>query len=177
MIVDLLRKISSLLEENGIPYMLSGSVALGFYTIARTTRDIDIIVELNQPDVDKFLAAFHDFFLDDIGIVSEVKRKGIFNIIDKATAFKIDFIIRNDSPFGINEFSRRKCLSLDELNIWVVSLEDLIISKLKWIQDYQSDRQMNDIKNLLLNPEVDRVYLEDWIQKLKLKTFDIFENE
>ncbi|MEZ4828103.1 MAG: hypothetical protein R3C61_17735 [Bacteroidia bacterium] len=75
MIVELLRKIGSLLEDNGIPYMLSGSVALGFYTIARTTRDIDIIVELNQADVDKFISAFSDFFVDDIGIKSEVKEK------------------------------------------------------------------------------------------------------
>lgn len=55
MIKDLLHRISQILEENGIPYMLSGSVALGLYTVARTTRDIDIVIDLKESDIEKFI--------------------------------------------------------------------------------------------------------------------------
>ncbi|MEL6254771.1 MAG: nucleotidyl transferase AbiEii/AbiGii toxin family protein [Bacteroidota bacterium] len=176
MIIELLGRVSSILEKQAIPYMLSGSVALGLYTVARTTRDIDIVVELNKEDVDKFIEGFEEFFVDEIGIAEEVRRRGMFNLIDKKTAFKIDFIIRSNSEYGQLEFSRRRFLSMGDIEFWVVSLEDLIIAKLRWIQDYQSDRQINDIKSLLLNPSIDWDYLTHWIQKLKLNTFNIFDN-
>jgi len=117
------------------------------------------------------------FFVDEIGVVEEVRRGGIFNLIDKETAFKVDFIVRSRSEYGNEEFSRRKKLSLDGVELWVVSLEDLIIAKLRWIQHFQSDRQMNDIKSLLLNPHIDWEYLNKWIHKLRLKTFNLLENE
>ena len=145
MIKDLLHRISQILGDNEIPYMLSGSVALGLYTVARTTRDIDIVIELEESDVNKFVAGFDEFFVDEIGVATEVKRGGIFNLIDKKTAFKIDFIVRSNSEYGNEEFSRRRKMTLDGVELWVVSLEDLIIAKVKWIQDFQSDRQINDI--------------------------------
>lgn len=177
MIRELLHRISQILGENGIPYMLSGSVALGLYTVARTTRDIDIVIELKESDVDKFVAGFDGFFVDEVGIADEVKRGGMFNLIDKKTAFKIDFIIRSDSEYGNEEFSRRKKMTLDGVELWVVSLEDLIIAKVRWIQDFQSDRQINDIKSLLLNPMIDWEYVDKWTRKLQLKTFNLFDDE
>lgn len=177
MIKEVLQKISLILEENDISYMLSGSVALGLYTIARTTRDIDIVVELSESDIGKFIKGFHEFFVDEVGVENEVKRGGMFNLIDKQTAFKIDFILKTSTPYSDEEFSRRKKLSLGGVELWVVSLEDLIIAKLRWIQDFQSDRQMNDIRSLLLNPNIDWKYLNKWIKSLKLKTFNLLENE
>lgn len=177
MIINLLKRVSEVLEKAQIPYMLSGSVALGLYTVARTTRDIDLVIELSEEDIDKFVAGFDDFFVDEVGIVEEVKRRGMFNIIDKGSAFKIDFIIRSDSKFGVHEFSRRKLHTIEGINLWVVSLEDLILAKLRWIQDFQSDRQMNDIRSLLLNPEIDWEYLNNWVEKLKLNTFNLLNHE
>lgn len=41
----------------------------------------------------------------------------------------------------------------------------------------KSDRQMNDILSLLLNPEIDWKYLDEWIPKLHLKTFNLLNHE
>ena len=46
------------LESQDIDYMLSGSLAMGFYTIPRLTRDIDIVIQLQQKDVEKFIPFF-----------------------------------------------------------------------------------------------------------------------
>ncbi len=51
-------------------------------------------------------------------------------------------------------------------------LEDLILSKLIWIQEIQSDRQMGDIKSLLDAPH-DKEYLNKWKIELGLKTFGL----
>jgi hypothetical protein len=58
----------------------------------------------------------------------------------------------------------------------VVSPEDLLLSKLIWIQDIQSAQQMEDIKNLAAI-ELDWPYITKWINKLNLKSFNLFEHE
>ncbi len=45
-VLDLLRIVTSRLDEADIPYVLSGSLALGYYAQPRMTRDIDIVREL-----------------------------------------------------------------------------------------------------------------------------------
>ena len=57
--------------------------------------------------------------------------------------------------------------------IYVVSPEDLLISKLIWIQDLQSPVQMEDISNLIAFDGLDWAYIEKWINQLKLNTFDL----
>ena len=57
--------------------------------------------------------------------------------------------------------------------IYVVSPEDLLISKLIWIQDLQWPIQMEDIKNIIASARLDWFYIEKWINQLKLNTFDL----
>jgi len=52
MIFDLLHRVCTSLDDNNIPYMISGSIALNVYTIPRMTRDIDIVVELTENKVE-----------------------------------------------------------------------------------------------------------------------------
>ena len=54
-------------------------------------------------------------------------------------------------------------------NIYVVSPEDLLISKLFWARESMSGLQIGDIRNLLGTvEELDREYIEKWIRKLEL---------
>ena len=55
----------------------------------------------------------------------------------------------------------------------MVSAEDLVISKIGWIQQLQSDKQIADIKMLLVLPEIDRAYITTWCETLKFKPFQL----
>ncbi len=58
-----------------------------------------------------------------------------------------------------------------------MSKEDLIISKLFWIKEGNSELQKSDVKNLL-NSGFDREYLLNWVKELNLyKIFDKIEYE
>jgi hypothetical protein len=59
-----------------------------------------------------------------------------------------------------SRWSRKNVLGRET---WLVSVEDLILSKLIWIQELQRERQMTDIQNLLTHPEIDDIYLTGWI--------------
>jgi len=100
-----------------------------------------------------------------------VQHRGMFNIIHNASLVKIDFILRKEDPYRKTEFSRRRQVSLGGGHLWIASLEDLIISKLAWTRDLPSDRQLDDVKNLLQNRSaLDVRYLDEWIEALDLKS-------
>lgn len=164
----------AILDTQSIQYMLSGSLALNVYSLPRMTRDIDLIVEMKSEDVENFVKAFKDdFYCYQPSIEEEVAQRGIFNLIDNQSSLKIDFIVRKNTIYRRVEFDRRIKTNTLGFEAWVVSIEDLIISKLIWIQDYESEKQINDIKNLLENPSIDFDYIQKWTNELNLKTFNL----
>jgi hypothetical protein len=162
--LDVLRLVTQRLEAAGIPYMLSGSVAMSIYAQPRMTRDIDLVVELSSGDVSRLTALFAaEFYLDEETIAEETRRRGMFNLIHSTLIAKVDFVVRKDDPYRIEEFRRRRRLRLDDLDLWVVAPEDLILSKLVWAKDSRSETQRNDVRNLFACVAVlDEAYLDRW---------------
>ncbi len=92
----ILKSIAQKLNDNNIPYMLTGSVAMSYYSAPRMTRDIDIVIEIN--DIENFYRLFKDDYYIDLDTVRDsVLNRGIFNIIHSVEIIKIDFIVRKDS--------------------------------------------------------------------------------
>jgi hypothetical protein len=169
------QKITDVLDQYQIPYMLSGSIALGLYTVPRMTRDIDFIIHLEAKNLDLFVDSFKDGFYCDRDAVKEAMEGPVkmFNVIDHATGYKADFVVLKDDPFRLEEFNRRLKVTYFGKTVYVVSPEDLLISKLIWIQDFQSAVQMEDIKSLVVVEVLDWEYISKWIRQLKLRTFDL----
>lgn len=171
--IPFFQKIIDILNESNIPYMLSGSMAMSMYIDPRATRDFDFIIYLKPDDVDRFCENFkEDYYCDKDAINDAVKRYSMFNIIDP-TANKADFIFLKNEPFRQEEFGRKIKMDFWGKVIYVVSPEDLLISKLIWIQELQSELQMEDIKNLARLESLDWEYISKWVGRLKLKTFNL----
>ena len=154
--------------------MLSGSVAMSTYTEPRFTRDFDFIVHLKPEAASLVATSFREgYYCDEDAIREAIQNKGIFNIIDHKSNYKADFVILKDEPFRQVEFSRRRQINFMNMKIYIVSPEDLLLSKLIWIQQIQSGLQIEDIKSLWKINNLDRNYIHQWIATLKLNTFDI----
>lgn len=174
--VSFFEKIIAILHELNIPYMLSGSVAMSLYIVPRATRDFDFIIHLESKDIDRFIANFENgYYCDRDAIQDAINRRSMFNIIDHASGFKADFVVLKPDPFRQMEFSRRIQMDFYGQVVYVVSVEDLLISKLIWIQDVQSPIQMEDIRNLISLDNLDWNYIKTWINKLKLNSFNLFQ--
>ncbi|MGN7721908.1 hypothetical protein [Chitinophaga sp. 22620] len=172
--IPFFNKITDVLNSHNIPYMLSGSVAMSLYVLPRATRDFDFIIHLEPGSVDRFVENFSEgYYCDKDAINEAVQRQGMFNIIDHASGFKADFVVLKRDPFRQMEFSRRISLDFYGKTIFVVSAEDLLISKLIWIQELQSAIQMEDIRNIAEKEDLDKEYISSWIKKLKLSTFNL----
>ncbi len=173
---DFLRTLIQFFDTNNIPYMLSGSVAMSTYTLPRFTRDIDFIVHLKPSDALLMSNFFMDgYYCDEDSIREAIAREGMFNIIDNKSFYKADFVILKDDPYQRTEFGRRKQEDVFDLKIWVVAPEDLLLSKLIWIQHLQSVQQTEDIKLLAEVKNLDWNYIHGWIKELKLNTFDVIK--
>jgi hypothetical protein len=158
--------------------MLSGSVALSIYTLPRATRDFDFIVHLQSEDVQSLIETFKEgYYCDSDAIKDAIRDHSMFNIIDHSSGFKADFVILKNEPFRQTEFSRRNEIEFEGMNVFVVSPEDLLLSKLIWIQDFQSGIQMQDIKILSQKKDLEWEYIYSWINSLGLNTFNLFKNE
>jgi hypothetical protein len=94
----------------------------------------------------------------------------LFNVIDLATGWKVDLIIRKSRAFSHEEFGRRQLVNAQGLALFVATAEDIVIAKLGWSKLAQSQRQIEDVAAILkLRWELlDRSYLERWISELKL---------
>ena len=87
----------------------------------------------------------------------------MFNIIHNEWVVKADFIIRKNEEYRIKEFSRRKKILIEDTPIFVVSVEDLILSKLVWGKESQSDLHLGDVRQKVSTvSELDWDYMNKW---------------
>ena len=169
--LEVLKGVTQSLNNSDIAYMITGSIAMSYYAFPRMTRDIDIVIEIQKTDIAIIVNLFKDdFYVDQDSIERAVNNYGMFNIIHNEYVVKVDFIIRKLSEYRQIEFQRRRQIDIDNVPMWIVSLEDLILSKLWWSKDSLSEMQISDVKNLLDSAvNIDNIYIDKWLERMKLQ--------
>jgi hypothetical protein len=166
--IDIVRDISHRFQQAGIPYMLTGSMAMNYYARPRMTRDIDVVIAIAPEDVHRLAASFRpSYYVNEESIRESIVHESIFNLIHEDTVIKVDCIIRKRSEYRRVEFERRQRISILDFTTFIVSKEDLIISKLFWAKDSHSEIQLGDVKNLIATG-YDAAYLQRWTRELGL---------
>jgi hypothetical protein len=166
--IDIVRDISRRFEQGQIPYMLTGSMAMNYYAQPRMTRDIDVVIAIAPDDVDRVAALFRpDYYVSERSIRESLAHESIFNLIHQESVIKVDCIIRKNSEYRRTEFERRQEITIRDFVTFIVSKEDLIISKLSWAKDSHSEIQLADVRNLLATG-YEGEYLEHWTRELGL---------
>lgn len=166
--LDIVRDVSRRLEQGGLAYMLTGSMAMNYYAQPRMTRDIDLVVALTPRDTDNVVRLFTpDYYVSREAVSSSIAHESLFNLIHQESVIKVDCIIRKGTPYRRAEFERRQRISIEDFSTWIASKEDLIISKLWWAKDSHSELQLRDVRNLD-GTGCDTAYIERWTKELGL---------
>lgn len=164
--LDVLEDITQKLGGVGIPFMVTGSMAMNYYAIPRMTRDIDVIISIIQEDVERLLSIFkQDYYISRESVIESIERHSMFNIIHNESIIKADFIILKDVAYRHTEFERRQRVRIRNFETYIVSKEDLILSKLIWAKDSHSELQMKDVRSLM-DTGFDETYVQSWVKKL-----------
>jgi hypothetical protein len=168
-----LARVAGALDRAAVPYMLAGSFASSHHGAPRATQDIDVVVDPTFASLDRFLDALRgdDVYFDADVARDEFRRRGQFNVIDVATAWKVDVIFRKGRPFSKEEISRRLPAVVLGVHVFVATAEDTVLAKLEWAKLGQSERQLRDVRALIdaIGQSLDRAYIERWLDDLGIR--------
>ena len=160
------------LEAAGIPFMVSGSLASSFHGQPRATNDVDLVVDPTPESLTSFLRSLPpEWYVSQPAALYALRRRSMFNVVDPESGWKADLVIRKDREFSSTELSRRMPAEVLGEPVPVATPEDVILTKLEWSRDSESDRQYRDAVGvaLLRWDELDRAYLATWAKQLEVE--------
>jgi hypothetical protein len=165
-------KLRAALEAAEIPYFVTGSFASSAHGVPRATNDIDIVIAPTRKQLEQLLQHFPDsaFATDKEDAFNALARRSLFNIVDYESLWKIDFIIKQHTPFDASRFVRRGVVEIAGVNLYTASPEDILVTKLWWAKLGESERQINDAAGIIQvqGEKLDRDYVERWVAALEL---------
>ena len=172
-LTETLREIVARLESQGIPYMLVGSMAALAYGRDRSTKDLDVVLEAGPSALRALVRSLPEerFYVSEEAAMEALRYESQFNVLDMVTGWKVDLIPRKHRAFSEAEFARRSQLDVMGVPTYVASVEDVIVSKLEWAKAGGSERQLEDVRELvrLKDTELDRSYVDQWVARLDLR--------
>ena len=172
---ELLIKVIQVLNEAGIQYMITGSVASSMQGEPRSTHDIDLVAAINKTSIEQLMKAFpnSDFYLERESIVDAIKDQTMFNLIDLNSGDKVDFWMLTDDAFDKSRFTRKLDEEFAGYKIQISSPEDTILAKLKWAKlSGGSEKQFVDALRIfeVQYENLDIDYIKKWISKLNIES-------
>ena len=160
------------LETAGLDYMISGSVAAMNYGDPRLTNDIDLILALSAESIPRLEEAFPEsrFYRAPTEVLlTEISRsqRGHTNIIHHESGFRADIYFRANDELHAWAWPRRQRFEVDDnLDAWFAPPEYVVLRKLQYYQEGQSEKHLNDIRAMLAQPELETLRgstaIQDW---------------
>lgn len=143
------------LNELGIRYMVSGSVAAMYYGEPRMTNDVDIIVFLRREDVRPLLSAFaeEEFYCPPLEVIESERcreQRGHFNLIHHETGFKADVYLTGRDELHAWGIAHVVEADLEGEKIVFAPPEYVIIRKLQFFREGGSGKHLRDISRMLI---------------------------
>lgn len=171
--IDAFRPFIRRLEDSGLPYCITGSIASGVYGETRFTNDIDFILLLRVEDIPILRAAFpeKDFYIPPTDmLVFEATRshRGMFNLINNAGIAKADIFIAARDPLHRWALDHRRRENLDGDETWIAPPEYVIIRKLEAYREGGQEKHPRDVAFMLATTKVDDRFIETNVERLGL---------
>ncbi|BAY23202.1 hypothetical protein NIES2100_29660 [Calothrix sp. NIES-2100] len=176
--IALAGELHLLFEPMNIPYYVSGGVASSIHGEARSTRNLDLVIQVQGEQIDSLVQTLETAgFYCPLGAVEDIKlgRERTLSITHTVTISNADLIVMDNSPFATSQMTRRQLVDVEGISpFWVASPEDMVLQKLLWGRSSQSEKQWRDVLGIIkLQAErLDYSYLTEWAGNLGL--VDVF---
>jgi hypothetical protein len=122
---EVVNRVVGLLDKVKVPYVIVGALATGYYGLARSTRDVDVLIFSDEKMLKRLVSrARKAKFMLVSGAESAV---GALTL-EAREGYRVD-IWKAGKDHDILAIDRRKKRSLLGVRAWMVSPEDLILQK------------------------------------------------
>lgn len=156
------------LEESGIEYALVGGVAVLAWGDPRTTRDIDVIAQLDASDLGDVAERLepHGFRFDRPGALRALDEGSHFTIFHDDAFYHVDMVPASTASHERTLEGRRR-VEIEDRVAWVASPEDTIANKLV----FGAEQDLKDAAGILarLGEDIDDERLEVLCSKLGVR--------
>ncbi|HEC88746.1 MAG TPA: hypothetical protein ENI52_05470 [Thermoplasmata archaeon] len=166
-IEEIMRDFIQILNLLDIDYVIIGGIAVNCWGNIRTTRDIDVIIDLK--DIGKFVKKLEEkgFKVKIEDIEKALQEKSHFTIFDEEYLYHID-VKGAYSKREKESLKTKKDVKIDDFVIYISSPEDTIANKLL----YGSEQDIKDAESIYIRQKekIDFSYLEK-----RCKELDVYE--
>jgi len=168
--IQVVRQAIMILERLEIPYAIVGGFASIFWGRPRVTQDADLLAQIPLQKVEILAQVLgQEFVISQDAIRDAVRLRSEFNAIHQAEVYKVDFWIPA-TLFDQEVLKRRRReLIAPDMEVFVQSPEDTILSKLRWCKmSGGSERQFHDALGVyeIEYLDLDQNYLDHWARVL-----------
>jgi hypothetical protein len=123
------------LEAAQVPYMLVGSFSSNYYGIARSTKDVDVVIELGQHSIREIAQQLPSEFEFDSQMRFETVTGTTRQLIRVlGSPFQIELFRLSSDAHDQERFRRRRRIRIFEREVWLPTVEDVLVTKLNWLK-------------------------------------------
>lgn len=165
---EALAAVIDALEAMGIPYMLVGSLSSNFYGVPRATEDADLVVHLGATSLGRIRDALGSrFYVDPQMTFETVTGTTRYALRSVDTRFEIEMFLLSPDQYDQERFRRRRRVRLLERETYMPSVEDVIVTKLRWGSQGRRNKDINDVRGViaLQQAQVDWDYVHHWCDR------------
>ena len=123
------KEFLTLLNENGVEYLLIGGYAVGYYGYPRTTADIDVWIAIQSDNARKMVTVFNRFGLQGTEVNMELFQNPGNIVRMGLPPVRIEVLNEIDGVEFAECFLRCKSVDIDGVPVNLISLADLRCNK------------------------------------------------
>ena len=142
------------LNQLGVRYMVTGSVAAMIYGEPRFTNDVDIVVMMDAAQAARLAEVFpsSEFYCPPLEVIrKEMARpgRGQFNIIHPTSGFKADLYLCGSDSLNLWGLEKARKVAYGGEEIFLSPPEVIIVRKLEFFREGGSEKHLRDIRHML----------------------------
>lgn len=162
-LLDTVKALEQLLAATSTPHALIGGFAVAFHGRARTTVDIDGIIQLDMDDLRTFIAlAGERGFVARVpgdDLVAFAQRNLVIRLMHQPTRVDVDLSL-GYTPFEEGAIKNATSVTVEDVTFPLVQVRDLLFMKAV----ARRPRDQADIEGILdRHPDADLDYVRGWL--------------